>query len=344
MNKEMFRKYRLTVIMAALVTVLPALISLFISDLKLLPWLVPVLSLAYLAVFALMCLIIFLDKNQSKQQPKVIRLELWIMPIISWTTFGSSILVYKQDDSAVLSFVIAMMGVLFIVMGNYLPKVRPNHTFGVRTVWSYTSDENWNKTNRLSGKIFVIGGILMVLIAILRPEAFGWMIVLIAIMCLFPIWYSWDLYHKQLKAGEIEPMDKKQKRSIWWGLGITAALVVFVFACLFTGDVSAHLETDGLKLQATMYDTMTIPYDQIESVSMEDSFDPGSRVFGVGNFTELAGQFKNKANRVYILYGQAGADKAVVISTETGQVAVSLKDTAALDSLYEQLLEKTKDS
>ena len=52
-------------------------------------------------------------------------------------------------------------GALFIVIGNYLPKVRPNYMVGIRTPWTLTSDVAWTKTHRIGGRLFVIEGIVM---------------------------------------------------------------------------------------------------------------------------------------------------------------------------------------
>jgi uncharacterized membrane protein len=53
------------------------------------------------------------------------------------------------------------MGLLFVVLGNYMGKIRPNWFVGIRTPWTLSSEESWNKTHRLGGKIFVVLGLLM---------------------------------------------------------------------------------------------------------------------------------------------------------------------------------------
>jgi uncharacterized membrane protein len=53
------------------------------------------------------------------------------------------------------------VGALFIVIGNYLPKVRPNYMMGVRTPWTLASDVSWRRTHRLAGRLFVVEGVLI---------------------------------------------------------------------------------------------------------------------------------------------------------------------------------------
>jgi uncharacterized membrane protein len=50
------------------------------------------------------------------------------------------------------------VGLLFCVMGNVMGKIRPNWFVGVRTPWTLSSRESWNKTHRLAGRLFVVMG------------------------------------------------------------------------------------------------------------------------------------------------------------------------------------------
>jgi len=61
------------------------------------------------------------------------------------------------------------IGVLLVVIGNLLPRARPNWFVGIRTPWTLSSDRVWEKTHRLGGKLFVAAGILSVLGALVVP-------------------------------------------------------------------------------------------------------------------------------------------------------------------------------
>ncbi len=54
------------------------------------------------------------------------------------------------------------VGVLFLIIGNYLGKVRSNFFVGIKTPWTLSSDLSWNKTHRLGGWLFVLLGLLMI--------------------------------------------------------------------------------------------------------------------------------------------------------------------------------------
>lgn len=62
------------------------------------------------------------------------------------------------------------VGVLFVVIGNLLPRARPNWFVGIRTPWTLSSDRVWEKTHRFGGRVFVAGGIVMVLASLAMPQ------------------------------------------------------------------------------------------------------------------------------------------------------------------------------
>ena len=59
-----------------------------------------------------------------------------------------------------------MVGALFIVLGNVMPRARPNWLFGIRTPWTLTNDRVWERTHRLGGFMFVGAGVVVMLVAV----------------------------------------------------------------------------------------------------------------------------------------------------------------------------------
>ena len=68
--------------------------------------------------------------------------------------------------------IVLALGVLFAVLGNIIPKTQPNGVAGVRLPWTMRDPANWSATNRLAGLLMLLGGIAMVLAAVVtgRPE------------------------------------------------------------------------------------------------------------------------------------------------------------------------------
>ncbi len=62
------------------------------------------------------------------------------------------------------------VGAMFVVIGNYLPKVRPNYLMGIRTPWTLSSDLSWVKTHRIGGRLFVLEGIVLIVLGLLGPS------------------------------------------------------------------------------------------------------------------------------------------------------------------------------
>jgi uncharacterized membrane protein len=88
-------------------------------------------------------------------------------------------------------------GLLFIVIGNYLPKVRPNYLMGIRTPWTLTSDLSWDRTHRVGGRLFVLEGVLFIVIGLLRPPPEAMIVVLIGAivaMLVFVFAYSYRVW------------------------------------------------------------------------------------------------------------------------------------------------------
>lgn len=127
---------------------------------------------------------------------KMRKLYAWIVPALSFIVQGS---IYANALDWVKSsptLVTAFLGSIFIILGNYLPKTHRNHTIGIRIPWTLSDDKNWHKTHRMAGKLWVLGGSLILLenfVQVAMPYVMG---VVIAIMIIAPMIYSFLLSRK----------------------------------------------------------------------------------------------------------------------------------------------------
>jgi len=97
----------------------------------------------------------------------------------------------------------AGIGVLFIILGNYLGKIRQNWFIGLRTPWTLEDPEVWNKSQRLAGRMFVLAGILMLVSAFLvrsQVALFTILMVTVVAVSIVPIVYSYVLAVRKRKA------------------------------------------------------------------------------------------------------------------------------------------------
>jgi len=90
------------------------------------------------------------------------------------------------------------VGLLFIVLGNYLTRVEPNWFVGIRTPWTLSSDTVWRKTHRTGGWLMVLGGFLVVACAFLPHGAFiPVLVAAILIAAVIPIVQSYILWKRE---------------------------------------------------------------------------------------------------------------------------------------------------
>ena len=87
------------------------------------------------------------------------------------------------------------IGLMFVIIGNSMPKFKQNFFAGIKTSWTLSDEEVWFKTHRFAGKLWFAGGLLTILTSFL-PDKLKFIIFLIitAILVLVPIAYSYVIY------------------------------------------------------------------------------------------------------------------------------------------------------
>ena len=93
----------------------------------------------------------------------------------------------------------AMMGVLFLVIGSYLPKLKTNWFIGIRTPWTLSSEAVWQKTHQIGGKLFILEGFLILLSLLLLKGVwlFSFFMISILILLIIIFVYSYWVYRKK---------------------------------------------------------------------------------------------------------------------------------------------------
>ena len=208
----MFKTHRTTLVVASVVTVLPALFGVVFwnhlpevmathfgmdneangfSDKAFAVFGMPALLLAvlWLGVFVTSC-----DPKSENVSPKVRSLVLWIVPAVSIFVATTMYPVNLGMELDVVFCGALLLGLLLVVVGNYLPKARQNYTIGIRTPWTLANEANWNRTHRLAGRLWVASGILMVIIGLSRLQAVEWLVGMVLVVALVPCAYSYWLH------------------------------------------------------------------------------------------------------------------------------------------------------
>lgn len=135
------------------------------------------------------------DPKYNNMNEKVKQLLHWIIPIVSIFCSGATLAAALGKDVNFSLLVPMFMGLLFAAIGNYLPKMTQSYTVGIKIPWTLHSEENWNRTHRMAGFLWVIGGIAIIITGALGIGTIC-LIVITAIMVLVPVIYSYLLYRK----------------------------------------------------------------------------------------------------------------------------------------------------
>ena len=120
-------------------------------------------------------------KKTAKQSP-----ELYNKIAIALVLFFCAInlvIVYSSLNRStnINNIIFPMVGLLFVVMGNYMHSVKPNYFVGFRIPWTLENEDNWRKTHQLAGKLWVAGGLLITISTLLLPAVPGFLIFFIIV-------------------------------------------------------------------------------------------------------------------------------------------------------------------
>ena len=107
-----------------------------------------------------------LDPKKQNISDKVFTLVLWIIPVLSLLCNSFVYATALGHNVNVEVIMPLFMGALFVIIGNYLPKCKQSYTMGIKLPWTLDDEENWNKTHRLAGFLWVVGGVVIMASAI----------------------------------------------------------------------------------------------------------------------------------------------------------------------------------
>lgn len=152
-----------------------------------------------LGIFLLLTFIPYIDPHRERYQEFAKTYNIFKLLIILFLTIIYLLIGLKGIgyDISVRGVVPLLVGIMFMIIGNYMSKIKSNWFFGIRTPWTLSSEEVWNKTHRLGGRLFVLVGLVMLLGALFPAVIQFWsFIILLVIVILITIVYSYIVYKK----------------------------------------------------------------------------------------------------------------------------------------------------
>ncbi len=295
-----------------------------------------------LLVLHFVCLLLTtLDQKQNTQNPKALNLIFWIIPIISLFVNG---IVYRAAFSKeidVFFFLPVLFGIMFIFMGNYFPKIKQNRTLGIKISWTLQNEENWNRTHRFAGKLWVIGG-FAVLFSIFMPlGVMIWVMVSVTLaMIVLPVIYSYRIYRGHQKEG-IRYIASQRSEAEKIAIRVTAVIVPLIFIgigiLMFTGDIRVSFEDASFAIEATYWTDIEIPYSEIDTITYRTDLDVGSRTNGFGSVRLSMGIFQNEELGSYTLYAYTGAKEFIVLTSDGKTLVIGMLHTEDTQAIYEAI-------
>jgi uncharacterized membrane protein len=168
-----------------------------VDDWTPLPWGALVIPLTSISVWGLMALLPFIS-------PKGFRLDdarpvydvVWFGVMVFLLVLQWILLRQAMNQGPGLEQQIPLLvGALLMLIGNYLPKFPRNFFVGIRTPWTLASREVWNRTHRLGGIVFMMGGAITMLTSF-SSESIQLLIVVAIVVGLVPLLYSFWVYRK----------------------------------------------------------------------------------------------------------------------------------------------------
>lgn len=142
-------------------------------------------------------IVISKDPKNKNIQSWIQKLVFSIMPVLSVIIFSLTILNGTHSSFSSKSqgnYLSMVLGIIFIILGIILGKIQSNHTIGIRTPWTLHSEENWNKTHKFGKKVYIIGGMAMIIASFIPIKII--FISILVLTVLVPFIYSYLLYKK----------------------------------------------------------------------------------------------------------------------------------------------------
>lgn len=156
----------------------------------------PIFLLFPIGMALLELVFLTIDKRVGKPEGIPLPLVVWIIPLLSLWIHSATLQFSLTGSVKLISLTPYIIAILFIMIGNYLPKTPLNKTTGIKLPTTLSSESNWYYTHRFAGKVWVGGGFLMIILPLLGM-AFFWMFPLLILMVIIPIIYSYMLARRE---------------------------------------------------------------------------------------------------------------------------------------------------
>lgn len=307
-----------------------------------------------LIMLALHWLCVFLtekDPKNKNQSPKMQKLVLLICPVLTLIASGAIYFTALGKEINPMMIAPLMIGLMFVILGNYMPKCKQNYTLGIKVKWALENETNWNKTHRFGGILWFFGG-LIILVAAFLPQKYliPVMSVILAISVIAPVIYSYAVYRKMKKNGELteenkaEPFSGMSKPMITGTIIVTVVLIFALAVALIILPITSNVEVvcteNTLEISSEYWSDISVDYSAMDEITLRDDVENGRRTNGFGTPRLLLGTFENEEFGRYTRYTYGKCDSCIVIKDGENVLVINAADEKSTQALYEEILSK----
>jgi uncharacterized membrane protein len=169
------------------------------SELIIIPFLLPLL------VYVIFLVVPKIDpKNKLNKMGN--KLQTIKFLLTSFMSIIALFIIYSAKNKSITNpnYIVFLIGLLYLILGNYFKIIKANYFIGIRTPWTLENETVWKETHKLGGKMWFIGGFIIIISSLLldKQTNFTLFIIVTTIISIIPIVYSY------LKFQNL----KKQKR------------------------------------------------------------------------------------------------------------------------------------
>lgn len=154
-------------------------------------------------VFAAINIVVHIAVNNDPKRKFdgefMVAFSKWFVPILSCIVNPITVMYAIGIDIGVNNILPVLCGAIFIIMGNYMPKCRQNYTIGIKVPWTLSDVDNWNKTHRFAGVLWIISGIIILVTGFASFGSLPVVMIIIFSAAILPIIYSYIIYASKNK-------------------------------------------------------------------------------------------------------------------------------------------------
>ncbi len=155
------------------------------------------LPAAMLLVHIVCIVMTLIDPKRRNIDGKPFLMVLWICPVMSILASGFMYAYALGMNVNITTGMFIALGIMLIILGNYLPKCGQNYSIGIKVPWALNDEDNWRATHRFGGKVYVAAGVATVILAffVTASKVLFWVyFAVVMIACGLPAVYSYVYY------------------------------------------------------------------------------------------------------------------------------------------------------